>query len=504
MTENTINQESMLRVGTILHGTYRIDRYLSSGGFGNTYVATHVDFDETRAVKEFFMKGVTQRDGNNTTVSVSNREKVQEFQGQREKFKKEARRLRKLNNQHIVRVHDLFEENGTAYYVMDYIDGENLKEKLARSKKPLSESEVESFIPQILDALSEVHANNIWHLDLKPANIMVDRHGVVKLIDFGASKQFDVQKGGATTGTAISYTQGFAPREQMEQRYEKFGPWTDFYALGATIYNLLTKQRPPMPTDIDDDRSEDKHLALPLPAEVSKRMRQLILWLMKTDRLERPSSVKEIQDFINKKEDDDVTVVEAPHKKEQPKTPVEPKTPTSEKKPQTGNSSRKKGNSMKKLILAASSIVILAVGGYFLLNTSGSQEQEKPMKEKLEKVLPMTVTNKVLTIPGGECTYTGQVNAQGVPHGKGEAWFKDEDRRHYRGQFVNGNMHGENAFFQYQKAGDTFEGSFDNNMFNRGRYTIKETGEYFEGSFSNGKPFHGKWYDKKGKVMETI
>ena len=96
MSDNTINNESMLRVGTILHGTYRIDRYLSSGGFGNTYVATHVDFDETRAVKEFFMKGVTQRDSNNTTVSVSNREKVQEFQGQREKFKKEARRLRRL------------------------------------------------------------------------------------------------------------------------------------------------------------------------------------------------------------------------------------------------------------------------------------------------------------------------------------------------------------------------------------------------------------------------
>ena len=500
MTENNINQESMLRVGTILHGTYRIDRYLSSGGFGNTYVATHVDFDETRAVKEFFMKGVTQRDGNNTTVSVSNREKVQEFQGQREKFKKEARRLRKLNNQHIVRVHDLFEENGTAYYVMDYIDGENLKEKLARSKKPLSESEVESFIPQILDALSEVHANNIWHLDLKPANIMVDRHGVVKLIDFGASKQFDVQKGGATTGTAISYTQGFAPREQMEQRYEKFGPWTDFYALGATIYNLLTKQRPPMPTDIDDDRSEDKHLALPLPVEVSNQMRQLILWLMKTDRLERPSSVREIQEFINKKEDDDVTFVDTPHKKEQTETPVEPKTPTTKQKAKTSNPSRKKGKSMKKMILAVFSIVILAVGGYFLLNTLYSQKKI----EKLEKVLPMTVTNKVLTIPGGECTYTGQVNAQGVPHGKGEAWFKDEDRRHYRGQFVNGNMHGENAFFEYQKAGDTFEGSFYNNKFNRGKYTIKETGEYFEGSFSNGKPFHGSWYDKNGKLSETI
>ena len=294
MSENAINQESMLRVGTILHGSYRIDRYLSSGGFGNTYVATHIDFDETYAVKEFFMKGVTQRDGNNTTVSVSNREKVGEFKGQLEKFKKEARRLRRLNNPHIVRVHDLFEENGTAYYVMDYVDGENLKERMVRTKQPLTESEVNAIIPQVLDALSEVHANNIWHLDLKPANIMIDGHGSVKLIDFGASKQFNAQKGGATTGTAISYTPGYAPREQMEQSYEKFGPWTDFYALGGTLYNLLTNMRPPMPTDIDDDRSDDKHLALPLPAEVSPKMKQLILWLMKTDRLQRPQKVSDI------------------------------------------------------------------------------------------------------------------------------------------------------------------------------------------------------------------
>lgn len=284
----------MLRVGTTLRGIYRIDSYLSSGGFGNTYVATNIEFDERVAVKEFFMKGVTQRDGEQTTVSVSNIENQESFLQQREKFKKEARRLRLLNNPHIVRVHDLFEENGTAYYVMDYVDGENLSDRLKRTGRPMTESEVNRILPQILDALKSVHDADIWHLDLKPANIMIDKSGQVKLIDFGASKQLNAQKGGATTSTAISYTNGYAPREQMEQNYDKFGPWTDIYALGATLYSLLTNKRPPLPTDIDDDISEDKHLALPM-LNVSDAMKNLVLCMMKTNRTKRPQSVIEIK-----------------------------------------------------------------------------------------------------------------------------------------------------------------------------------------------------------------
>ena len=292
--QDPINNQSMLKVGTILHGTYRIDSYLSSGGFGNTYVATNIEFEERVAIKEFFMKGVTQRDENQTTVSVSNAENHNSFLEQKEKFKKEARRLRKLNNEYIVSVHDLFEENGTAYYVMDYVDGENLAERLKRTRKPMTEQEVREILPQILDALKSVHDAGIWHLDMKPANIMLTKEGRVKLIDFGASKQLNAQKGGATTSTAISYTNGYAPREQMEQNYDKFGPWTDIYALGATLYALLTNRRPPLPTDIDDDSSEDKHKALPMSENTSKEMRSLVLWMMQTDRNKRPNDVKSI------------------------------------------------------------------------------------------------------------------------------------------------------------------------------------------------------------------
>ena len=293
-----INQSSMLSIKCMLRNIYRIERYLSSGGFGNTYVATNTLFEETVAIKEFFIRGVTQRESNNTTVSVSNGENKDLFDEQLLKFIKEARRLRKLKNKHIVYVHDIFKENGTAYYVMDYIDGENLSEKLKRQGAPLDEEEVIGhYLPQLLDALDCVHQQGLWHLDLKPANIMVDRDGNICLIDFGASKQRSAS-GGATASTSVSYTNGYAPLEQMEQRMDKFGPWTDIYALGATLYNLLSYKRPPMPSDIDDDMTADKHLALPLPENVSEKTKQLILKMLNTNRFKRPQSVKEVMDVI--------------------------------------------------------------------------------------------------------------------------------------------------------------------------------------------------------------
>ena len=282
---------------TLQGGKYRIGRVLGQGGFGITYLARNTVFDIDVAIKEFFMKDENDRDG--SSVTMPNTTKQELFHGQMEKFKKEAKRMFAIKNEHIVGVQDLFEENGTAYYVMDYVDGENLAERLKRTGKPMTEQEVLGILPQILDALKSIHDAGIWHLDLKPANIMVDKSGNVKLIDFGASKQLNSQKGGATTSTAISYTNGYAPREQMEQNYDKFGPWTDVYALGATLYTMITNKRPPLPTDLDDDISDDKHFALPIPQEFQNSLEQkLILWLMETNRNLRPQNVDSITEFI--------------------------------------------------------------------------------------------------------------------------------------------------------------------------------------------------------------
>lgn len=293
--QNHIETKSMLPVGTLLQGgKYRIERYLSSGGFGNTYVANIVEFDEKVAIKEFFMKGVTERDGQSATISVSNSDNTTLFNEQKEKFKKEARRLRKLKNEHIVVVHDLFEENGTAYYVMDLIRGESVADKMKRIGQPLGEQEVLSILNQVLDALSVVHKQGMYHLDIKPANIMLESSGNVQLIDFGASKQMHAGEGVSLfTSSAMTYTPGYAPLEQQEQGAKNIGPWTDIYALGATLYKMLTYQTPPTASELLTAREP-----LSYPATVSSKMRQLIEWMMKPRFDERPQSISEVKQFL--------------------------------------------------------------------------------------------------------------------------------------------------------------------------------------------------------------
>ena len=294
----------MLPVGATLQmGKYRVEKCLASGGFGNTYVVMNTKFDERMAMKEFFMRGVSERNDHNT-VTVSNSDNRLCFNGQCEKFNKEARRLRKLHNEHIVQVHDLFDENETSYYVMDYVDGESLSQRLKRTGKPLSEAEALDVFNQILDALDSVHSQGIWHLDLKPSNIMVDVNGVVKVIDFGASKQMSADDGYTTTNT-MCYTPGYAPPEQIDQKMELIGPWTDLYALGAMLYKLLTGKQPPAVSELDD---KDSFI---YPDGVSERTRQLVQWMMTLRRAGRPQSVQQVKDFLAGK-------VEAPVK--QPST----------------------------------------------------------------------------------------------------------------------------------------------------------------------------------------
>lgn len=289
-----------LRSGTILKGKYRIISHLSSGGFGKTYLAVHGSRNTKVAIKEFFMNTANQREADGVTVSVDRtKENADAFSSQLAKFKKEYERLKLINNVHVVKVHECFEENGTAYYVMDFVEGDDLMGRLKQRRTPYAEKTVLGYLKQILDGLAAIHSAGLLHLDIKPSNIMVDAHGYVKLIDLGASK--DYMRGvGATVLTGLARTDRYAPPEQIDGSYDKLGPWTDFYALGATIYYLLTCKEIPTWTELNEDKSIDKWNALPMPG-ISEETKSLVVWLMNTDREKRPRSVSEILTRIKSK-----------------------------------------------------------------------------------------------------------------------------------------------------------------------------------------------------------
>jgi len=284
----------ILNNGVVLHNTYVVKKHIASGGFGNTYLVTHNQLNEDMVVKEFFIKGVNYRDSDTTTVRVGTTDNTGLFSSQKDKFKKEAQRIWKLRNDHVVKVHDMFEENDTVYYVMDYIDGTSLASMMKQTGAPFSEEQVRNILIQVLSALKVVHNKGIWHMDIKPENIMMDRQGNCVLIDFGSSKQISSSEG-KYTSTSITYTPGYAPMEQMDGTQEKWGPWTDFYALGATLYNLLTKRRPPLTSDITSDG--DNAFIYPYP--VSPQMRQLISHMMQPAAKNRPQTSDEIMAFIS-------------------------------------------------------------------------------------------------------------------------------------------------------------------------------------------------------------
>lgn len=286
--------QQLLPTGTLLKGRYRIVSHLSSGGFGNTYLAADGRQNVKVAIKELFMSTVNQREPDGVTVSVSSSDEDSSiFHSQLEKFKKEYDRLKQIRNAHVVKVLDCFEENGTAYYAMEFVEGDNLGSRLKQRGKPYVEKTVLSYLKGILNGLGAIHAAGLLHLDIKPQNIMVDsRRHQVTLIDLGASKEY-IKGAGATVFTGIAMTNRYAPPEQIDGSFEKIGPWTDFYALGATLYYLLTCHEVPTFTNISEDKTADKHISLPMP-NVSQSTRELVVWMMTLNRMQRPQNVKQI------------------------------------------------------------------------------------------------------------------------------------------------------------------------------------------------------------------
>lgn len=258
MTNNTTTS---LAIGTILHGEaydYKIMDVLGQGTFGITYKAKvemkgalgRLDSNMYVAVKEFFMKEVNGRENSSVTSGSTSNGGL--FYYYRDKFEREARNLSKLSHPNIVKVLEAFHANGTTYYSMEYIDGISLDKKIAQSpqgRMPLTEA-IET-LKQIGAAIAFMHSRNMLHLDVKPGNVMMRKDGTAVLIDFGLSKQY-TSDGEPESSTKVGAgTPGYAPIEQASYHEGKgFPTMMDVYALGGTLFKMLTGQRPPEASEI--------------------------------------------------------------------------------------------------------------------------------------------------------------------------------------------------------------------------------------------------------------
>lgn len=236
---NHMKAEShQLQPFSILAGKYLVGKVIGEGGFGISYIGIDLNLEITVAVKEFYPNGFVTRESNHSTrVSIYSGKSETDVNKWREGFINEAKNLAKFSKLNgIVEVRDFFNENNTAYIVMEYIDGITLKQYLKQNGGKIPVDKTLEMMEPVIRSLSKVHDTGMIHRDISPDNIMITKYGGMKLLDFGAAREF---AGNAEKSLSIMLKPGYAPEEQYRSR-GKQGPWSDVYALTATIYKCIT------------------------------------------------------------------------------------------------------------------------------------------------------------------------------------------------------------------------------------------------------------------------
>lgn len=281
--------------GTVLEDRYTIGTIIGIGGFGIIYRAWDNKLETMVAVKECFPTGLVKRSPGQTVVSVVKNKDIQrQYKGKVRRFLGEAQTMARFSeHENIVHVFDYFEANNTAYFVMEYLDGCNLK-NLSETHQ-LSVDESVNIIVQICEILKYMHGENIIHRDITPNNIMICRNGKIKLIDFGTAR---AQFGELSKAITAELTPGYAPPEQYQVNGNQ-GAWTDVYALCATLYHMVTGVKPEESTDrVGTDRLVSP---MKLNPDVPEWLDRVIMSGMAVDYRLRIQNVNELQNALNRR-----------------------------------------------------------------------------------------------------------------------------------------------------------------------------------------------------------
>lgn len=277
---------------TLLQGQYLLGAVLGKpGGFGITYLAFDTRLETLVAIKEYLPRDLAGRETGTFTVSPHSQDDGQLFRFGLEQFLSEARTLAKFDHAHVVRVRNVFEENGTAYLVMDYYEGISLAQYLDKKGQLAEQTAVDIMMP-ILDGLREVHHKGFLHRDIKPQNIYITHDGRPILLDFGSAR---VAMGEHSNTLSVVLTPGYAPFEQYHRKGEQ-GPWTDIYACAAVLYQMLTGQIPPEAPE----RAEYDSLIAPktLVPSLSAPLNQAIIDGLAVKARGRPQTARDFQERL--------------------------------------------------------------------------------------------------------------------------------------------------------------------------------------------------------------
>lgn len=524
------NNNLALPEGIILHGEaydYKITSVLGQGSFGITYRAKvemrgalgTLDSNMYVAIKEFFMKEVNGRDNTSVTSGSTSRDGL--FEYYREKFEREARNLSTLQHKNIVRVLESFQANGTVYYAMEYISGQSLDSLIIKAPHHcLDAATALGYTQQLGSALSFMHSKGMLHLDVKPANAMVKDDGTVVLIDFGLSKQYAANGEPESSTKVGAGTPGYAPLEQASYREGKgFPTMMDVYALGGTLYKMLTGQRPPEASEILNDGfpiGEMKQHGVPpqVAACVRKAMAPLKKDRYKTidqllnalaqcslhggsyDELDEATAIAEV----------DVIGVVKPQPTAQPKVTPQPKPQVTPKpQPQVTpkpkvvtvpsssiDEEEKKSNKSKMVIGAV--VAVAAIIAFNAVPRGGKATGGKTAPDTIETVETHEITDTVSVVcaDGTKGWWMGTVNDNDEPAGKGVFYYRDDDkdgRSEYQGSMFHGKREDSSKATLTYRNGNCYEGTFLNDMFKEGTLWMPNDGLAYVGTFYNKNDF---------------